>query len=99
MTAAPNTKTFTLPTITKPPIFEGKQQLINFFMQENIAKLRPLGKIVGIAAKAPKPKAEQEDNEPKGPNEFWNMVNYKDDGNDVSTFLLPDYEPASQVMK
>ena len=43
---------------------------------------------------------EQEDNQPyKGPNEFWNMVGYKDDGDDVSTFLLPDYEPASQVLK
>ena len=27
------------------------------------------------------------------------MVNYKDDGKELDTFHLPDYEPASQVMK
>ena len=43
--------TFVLPQITKPPIFESKQQMINFFSQDTIAPLRPLGKIVGLEVK------------------------------------------------
>jgi len=41
-------ETLVLPKIIKPPIFESKQQLINFFSQPEIAALRPLGKIVGL---------------------------------------------------
>lgn len=67
---------FVLPKITKPPIFEQKQQLINFFKQDGIAELRPLGKIVGIEIPMKVEKIE-EPVEEKKENAFWKTVGYK----------------------
>lgn len=72
-----------LPPITKPPIFESRQQLLNFFSQDTIAPLRPLGAIVGIELQPikekPKPVVEElkpEESKPEE-NSFWAKVGYK----------------------
>ena len=103
-------QTYAIPVISKPPIFESKLQLINFFSQEDICKLRPLGKIVGIGI-PPKPvvqapvevKPDTENKEPEK-NVFWDMAGYKDDGK-LLPLELPDelpppfYTPPSQILR
>ena len=69
---APQQQSYTIPTITKPPIFQNKKQLINFFSQESISLLRPLGRIVGLAPGQPKEEIPKE--EVKIESE-WNMAN------------------------
>lgn len=61
---------------------------MTFFAQEEIARLRPLGKIVAFVKKSkaepPKSKKEEEskDDGPKDKNTFWEMVGYKGPGDD-----------------
>lgn len=51
--------------ITKPPIFKSTRQLCQFFEQEDIAGLRPLGKIVGFVVKELAPRPPKDDDEKK----------------------------------
>ena len=100
---------FFIPTITKPPIFKSRKQLMTFFAQEEIAKLRPLGKIIGFVKhkKLEKPKppqdSEKKDAVPKEKNTFWEMVGYKgpppDEKNEEVKEMRPYYIVPSQFVK
>lgn len=101
---------FFIPTITKPPIFKTKKQLMTFFAQEEIARLRPLGKIIGFVKKSkptstqPVKQEESKEDVPKDKNTFWEMVGYKGPAEDApkeedNAEKHPNYEVPSQFMK
>jgi len=75
---------------------------MHFFSQDDISKLRPLGKIVGLVLRKKKEEPKQiAQKEPEGENLFHQMANFrpKDSENDSPDEMLPLYDPPLQFMK
>lgn len=93
-----------IPKITRPPIFKSTRHLAEFFLQDDVSRLRPLGKIVGFVKKelALEPPKKEEDKKEGADDDIYAWAGI-DKGTNTVRFKvmasMPKYELPGNIIR